>query len=186
MSGPGPDRGLSRHDVVVDGSARRARACALCRSRSDAPCPDGARSVDRERGEALGGLRAAETGPAACAVCSCEMVAGADSLPDSGLTFEVGYFTGRKPGSSPPAWNGLYATGTTNAAESVAHRTLTVGGWHKGFEYTFAGQDAWVEVTRGAQGQFAGSFAMQWWSGDFDAQFCAKERPPEDESEDVE
>ena len=117
---------------------------------------------------------------------SCEMVAGADSLPDSGLTFEVGYFTGRKPGSSPPAWNGLYATGTTNAAESVAHRTLTVGGWHKGFEYTFAGQDAWVEVTRGAQGQFAGSFAMQWWSGDFDAQFCAKERPPEDEAEDVE
>jgi len=114
---------------------------------------------------------------------NCAMVAGSDSLLDSGLTFEVGYFTGRKPGSSPPAWNGLYATGETNASEAVAHRTLVVGGWHQGFEYTFAAQDAWVEVTRGSQGQFAGRFATQWWSGDFDAQYCEKERSP---SEDLE
>lgn len=117
---------------------------------------------------------------------SCAMVAGADSLVDSGLSFEVGYFTGRKPGSSPPAWNGLYATGETRAAETVAHRTLVAGGWHQGFEYAFAGQDAWVEVTRGAQGQFAGRFATQWWSGDFDAQMCEKERPAENETEEGE
>ena len=115
---------------------------------------------------------------------SCAMVAGADSLPDSGLTFEVGYFTGRRPGSSPPAWNGLYATGDTRAAEAAARRTLRMGGWHKGFEYTFEGQDAWVEITRGSQGQFAGRFATQWWSGDFDAQYCEKEQVPEVEPED--
>ncbi len=118
------------------------------------------------------------------AAITCDTLQDGASLQDSGMSFEVGYFTGRTPGSSPPAWNGLYATGMANATESDAFRTLSVGGWHQGFEYTFSGQDAWLEVTRGAQDQFAGSFATQWWSGEFDAAVCDKERPDSTSSDD--
>ena len=113
---------------------------------------------------------------------TCDTLSGEEALQDSGLMFEVGYFTGRTPGSSPPAWNGLYATGMATSLQTNAHRTLIVGGWHQGFDYTFNGQDAWVEVTRGAQDQFAGTFATQWWSGSFDAAVCEKEQDSDPES----
>ena len=131
-------------------------------------------------GESGGGLLTIATSP----TITCAVVANADSFQDSGLLFEVGYFTGRKAGAAPPAWNGLYATGGSTSPETQAYRTLLVGGWHKGFEYTFDSQDAWLEVTRGAQDEFAGRFATQWWSGDFDAEMCEKESGSgEDEAE---
>jgi hypothetical protein len=117
------------------------------------------------------------------ATVDCIAIANGEYFLDSGLSFDVGYFTSRTQGSSPPAWNGLYATGMANSAETGAFRTLAVGGWHKGFEYTFSGQDAWLEVTRGAQDQFAGTFATQWWSGNFDAQVCEKSDLEVDESD---
>ena len=128
-------------------------------------------------GESGGGLLTIATNP----TMSCAVVANADSFQDSGLMFEVAYFTGRKAGAAPPAWNGLYATGGSTAAETTAYRTLMVGGWHNGFEYNFDNQDGWLEVTRGAQDQFAGSFATQWWSGDFEAEMCDKRVASSDE-----
>lgn len=102
----------------------------------------------------------------------CADVVDGPPSQDSGLWFRVAYFTGRTAGSSPPAWNGLYAAGTATAIESAATRSLTIGGWHKGFEYDFTNEDAWLEVSQGSQDQFAGSFSNEWWSGEFRARVC--------------
>ena len=116
---------------------------------------------------------------------ACADVVDGPPAKDSGLWFRVSYFTGRNAGSSPPAWNGLYATGTATSIESTATRSLSLGGWHKGFDYDFSDEDAWLEVTRGSQDQFAGSFSNEWWSGEFRAQVCEKTEVAED-AEDAE
>lgn len=113
----------------------------------------------------------------------CKDVVDGPPSQDSGLWFEVRYFTGRDPGSSPPAWNGLYSAGTAEAIESTATRSLTMGGWHKGFEYDFTNESAWLEVSLGSQDRFAGSFANEWWSGEFRAQVCEKTDVLEDAEE---
>jgi len=110
----------------------------------------------------------------------CAGVVEGPPAEGSGLWFEVSYVTGRSPGSSPPAWDGLYSVGTAAALQSTATRSLTVGGWHKGYEYDFANEDAWLEVSLGSQDRFAGSFSNEWWSGDFRAEFCEKTDVPEE------
>ena len=97
-----------------------------------------------------------------------------DSMPTSGsgLWFEIGYQTGRSPGSASPAWNGLYVSGEGVSTQTSAARTLRISGWHKGFSYSFTGTDAWLDVTDGAQNRFVGDFSTQWWSGKFSATRC--------------
>ena len=110
----------------------------------------------------------------------CADVVDGPPSQDSGLWFQVAYFTGRTSGSSPPAWNGLYASGTATAIDSTATRSLTIGGWHKGFEYDFTNEDAWLEVSQGSQDRFAGSFSNDWWSGEFRARVCEETDVAED------
>lgn len=133
---------------------------------------------ENDGAQGKGVLAVSTNGSLTCA----DVVDGAPSQ-DSGLWFEVTYFTGRSSGSSPPAWNGLYAAGTAAAIESTATRSLDVGGWHKGFEYDFTNEDAWLEVSLGSQDRFAGSFSNEWWSGEFRAEVCDK-RVVVDEVED--
>ena len=102
----------------------------------------------------------------------CADVASTPPVSGSGLWFEVEYFTGRSEGAASPAWDGLYAAGIATSADTGASRSLSVGGWHKGFVYAFEGTDAWLDVSQGAQDKFIGSFSTDWWKGEFDAEVC--------------
>jgi len=90
----------------------------------------------------------------------------------SGLLFSLEYFTGRSTGAASPSWDGLYAAGIASAVGSSAYRGLTVGGWHSGFEYSFEGTDAWVDVADGSKDKFVGTFSTEWWTGQFNAKVC--------------
>ena len=90
----------------------------------------------------------------------------------SGLWFELAYFTGRSLGAAPPAWDGLYVSGEGTSTDTPASRRLTISGWHEGFQYSFTGTDAWIDVKYGSRDRFSGDFSTQWWTGTFDAQVC--------------
>ena len=102
----------------------------------------------------------------------CADVRSGPPTGGSGLLFRLEYFTGRSAGAASPAWDGLYAAGMATSATSSAYRSLEIGGWHRGFVYSFEGTDAWLEVSDGSKDKFVGSFSTEWWSGEFDAKMC--------------
>ena len=102
----------------------------------------------------------------------CNDIRGGIPEFGSGLWFELAYFTGRSVGAASPAWDGLYVSGEGSSTDSPASRNLTISGWHEGFQYSFSGTDAWIDVKYGSRDRFAGEFSTQWWSGTFDAQVC--------------
>jgi hypothetical protein len=132
---------------------------------------------DNDGRQGVGVLAISTDGSHACADVRDGAPAGG-----SGLWFDIGYFTGRAPGAASPAWDGLYASGLATATDSSASRTLDVAGWHKGFVYTFAGTDAWLEISQGAQDKFIGRFATEWWKGDFNAKVCEGGDQPIDDN----
>jgi hypothetical protein len=102
----------------------------------------------------------------------CSDVVNGTPTGGSGLRFDLAYFTGREVGKASPAWDGLYAAGLASDLDSAAFRTLAVGGWYKGFAYSFEGTDAWLDISQGSQDRFIGGFVTEWWRGDFDAEVC--------------
>jgi|GEM_PF-2209053 len=115
---------------------------------------------------------------------ACEDVEAGPPSGGSGLWFEIGYDTGRSEGAASPAWDGLYASGEVSAEASDASRFLAFNGWHQGFVYSFDNSDAWLNVSHGSQDQFEGTFATDWWSGEFDAEVCPKAPDPSESTGD--